>query len=122
MRPTLLLLLLLMLGACGNAVDKEAAQIAYRQGFEALASHDYMKAEQYLREAERRFPDDPYVELDLGVVYQNLGQLDKARAAYERVLDTGKGVKPRQVTDPHSAGRTLADIARENLAFMASSK
>jgi Tfp pilus assembly protein PilF len=118
------LLIMLCLGVAGCAgaerADQQAAgRLAYRQGFEALDAADFAKAEQYLSEAQKLLPDDPYVALDLGVTYQSMGQLDKARAAYERVQEIGKGVIPVRVTDPRAAGKSLAEIATDNLNFIA---
>ncbi|HVJ54560.1 MAG TPA: tetratricopeptide repeat protein [Aliidongia sp.] len=120
---TLAVLAVLCLGMAGcsdSAADQAAAgRAAYRQGFDALDAQDYAKAENYLTEAQRLLPDDPYVALDLGVTYQSLGEKDKARAAYERVLEIGKGVQPVRVTDPHAAGKSLADIAAANIESLA---
>ena len=117
--PLLIALCLGIAGCANEAAEREAAgRIAYRQGFEALDAEDYAKAEHYLSEAQGLRPDDPYVSLDLGVTYQALGENDKARAAYEKVLETGKGVIPVRVTDPRAAGKSLADIATDNLNFI----
>jgi Flp pilus assembly protein TadD len=111
---------LLLLAGCGDDKPEpaEVLKLAYRQGFEAMQAHDFVKAEQYLAEAAQLAPDDPYVTLNLGVAYQRLGELDKARAAYQRAAATGEGVKPARVTDPHYSGRTVADLARDNLASL----
>ena len=48
----------------------------------------------------------------------NLGKIDLARAAYRHAADTGEQIKPVRVTDPHYAGRTVAELARDNLASL----
>lgn len=110
----------LLLAGCGN--DKpdpaEVLKLDYRLGFEALQQHDFAKATQYLGDAAQLDPGDPYVLLNLGVAYQNLGELDKARTAYEGAAKSGEGVRPARVTDPHYAGRTVAELARDNLASL----
>ena len=110
-------ILLLLLAGCG-ADSGQALNLAYRQGFEAIEAHDFVTAERALAEAARLAPDDPYVALNLGVAYQNLGQLDQARAAYLQAIETGGKTKPTRVTDPHYAGRSVADLARDNLASL----
>ncbi|MBM4032153.1 MAG: tetratricopeptide repeat protein [Planctomycetes bacterium] len=57
----------------------------------ALANHYYdtdrpHKAAVAYRQVLERKPDDPAVRTDLGTCYRNMGQLDLARAEYERVL------------------------------------
>jgi len=110
----------LMLAGCGD--DKpdpaQVLKLDYRIGFEALQQHDFAKAAQYLSDAAEIDPTDPYVLLNLGVAYQNLGQLDKARQAYEQAAEKGKGVRPARVTDPHYAGRTVEELARDDLASL----
>jgi Flp pilus assembly protein TadD len=113
-----IIFLCLAIAGCADTEQQAAGRIAYRHGFEALDARDYVKAEQYLSDAERLLPDDPYVALDLGVVCQALGQPDRARAAYQKVQTIGKGVIPTRVTDPRAAGKSLADIATDNLARM----
>ncbi len=60
----------------------------------------------------------PLSSSNLGVAYQNLGEMDKARAAYEQAVKTGQGVRPTRVTDPRYSGRTVAELARDDLASL----
>lgn len=109
--------LVLLLGGCGG--DREAAaQLAYRRGFEAIGTGDWLKAQQYLLEAKQAFPNDPYVLLNLGVVAQNLGRFDEARGYYQQVIDRGPDVVPETVSDPSAAGKSLADLARDDMATL----
>lgn len=124
MRAGLAGAMLVALAGCGDGklspLETAAAfKLAYRLGFEALQAQDYAAAEQHLSEAAQLDPDDPYVELNLGVAYQRLGELDKARTAYEHAAATGEAVKPVRVTDPRYSGRSVADLARDNLASLA---
>jgi Flp pilus assembly protein TadD len=114
----LVAVLLLVLAGCADDHPEDALKLAYRQGVEAIQAQDFADAARYLGEASRLAPDDPFVALNLGVAYQNLGELDKARAAYQHAADTGEKVKPVRVTDPRYAGRSVADLARDNLASL----
>jgi Flp pilus assembly protein TadD len=120
MRTAFLATALLLLSGCGDASPDpvEAAKLAYRHGVEAIRAGDFAAAERALGEAARLEPDDAYVLLNLGVAYQNLGKIDLARAAYRHAADTGEQIKPVRVTDPHYAGRTVAELARDNLASL----
>lgn len=113
-------LVLAPLAACTDpAAEKDRAfALAYRSGVEAVEAHDFAAAEQHLSEAAALDPADPYVQLDLGVAYQNLGRFDDARRAYALAAATGATVKPARVTDPNYAGRSVADLARDNLASL----
>ena len=112
--------LVLMLGGCGGgrAADEASAQLAYRRGFEAIGAGDWLKAEQYLIEAKQVFPDDPYILLNLGVVAQRLGRFDEARGYYQQVVDKAPNVVPEQVSDPAAAGKSLADLAHDDMATL----
>jgi Flp pilus assembly protein TadD len=119
-RAAVLSAALLAVAGCGDAApdSAETAKLAYRHGVEAIEAHDFAAAERYLAEAARQEPDDPYIMLNLGVAYQNLGKFDEARAAYRHAAETGTKLTPVRVTDPHYAGRTVADLARDNLASL----
>ncbi|HLZ64742.1 MAG TPA: tetratricopeptide repeat protein [Aliidongia sp.] len=107
----------LVLAACTN--EKEVAgQQAYRHGFEAIGQGDWLKAQEYLTQAKAAFPKDPYVLLNLGVVAQRLGRFDEARGYYQQVIDQAPDVVPQQVSDPAAAGKSLADLARDDLATL----
>jgi tetratricopeptide (TPR) repeat protein len=112
--------LVLTLGACARdpATDGAAAQLAYRRGFEAIGDGDWLKAQQYLIQAKQAFPEDPYVLLNLGVVAQRLGRFDEARGYYQQVIDLAPDVIPEQVSDPQATGKSLADLARDDLATL----
>lgn len=112
--------LVLALGGCAqdSATDEPSDQLAYRRGFEAIRDGDWLKAQQYLIQAKRAFPDDPYVLLNLGVVAQRLGRFEEARGYYQQVIDKGPSTIPEQVSDPTAAGKSLAALARDDLATL----
>jgi tetratricopeptide (TPR) repeat protein len=110
----------LLLAGCGNdpAMDEPAAQLAYHRGFEAIGNGDWLKAQQYMLQAKQAFPKDPYVLLNLGVIAQNLGKAEEARGYYQQVIDMAPDVIPVQVSDPQAAGKSLADLAHDDMATL----
>jgi tetratricopeptide (TPR) repeat protein len=85
------------------------------QAYKALDAHDYGAAREAFAAAYAKDPHDPFVELDLGVAYQNLGRMDLAEPFYRGVIADGKGIKPVTTTNPSDAGKTLDQIACTNL-------
>jgi Flp pilus assembly protein TadD len=110
--------LLALAGCYPRSRDIVRGHDAFQRGFTALRRHEDDTAERYLDLAASYMPDDPFVQLDLGVVRQRLGKLDQARVAYARAIELGKAAEPRQVTDPAYAGQNVAQLAAEDLASM----
>jgi Flp pilus assembly protein TadD len=108
------------LSACGpdKLVDTDQVETAYHSGYEAIQAGNWQRAEHFLIIAEARDPTDPYVQLNLGVIDQHLGELEKARAHYQRAIKTGEDEVPHAVSDPEQAGKSVADLARDNLATL----
>jgi len=88
------------------------------EAFQALSGNNYAQAEASLEKALSINPDNPYALLNMGVVYQETGRLDKARQMYERVI----ALQPKEIAEESNtgsfAGKGLADIARENLKLL----
>jgi hypothetical protein len=84
-------------------------------GYRALDAGDYGKARDVFAPAQAESPHDPYLQLDLGLAYQGLGQMNMAEPLYRQVLVDGRGVIPAVTTNPADAGRDLAYIACQNL-------
>jgi len=110
--------LMALAGCYPQSSDVVRGHDAFQRGFTALRRHEDETAERYLDLAASYMPDDPFVQLDLGVVRQRLGKLDQAREAYARAIELGKGAEPRQVTDPAYTGQSVAQLAAEDLASM----
>jgi hypothetical protein len=89
-----------------NAVDP---------GFSALLAKDYATARDDFLPEQARYPHDPYLQLDLGLAYQGLGQMDLAEPLYRQAMIDGKNAIPVTTTNPDDAGKTIATIACENL-------
>jgi len=111
-------LVALTLGACSGAPGGGGAASNDRdRGYDALKAGNIAQAQQFLEAAYAKDPNDPYTQLNLGATYDRLNQPDKARPLYTKVLDTGKNVVPG-VTTNGTKGKSLADMAQENLAAM----
>ena len=85
-------------------------------GFQELSKGNYEQAEKYLIKALEINPFNPYAILNLGVVYQNTGRLEKAREAYHYVISLHAEDTVAVSNDPAAIGKSLEDIARENLS------
>jgi nucleoid-associated protein YgaU len=111
----LVLLTLSIAGMVGCATqDMELSN----EGFQAISEKNYGQAETSLEKALSINPNNPYALLNMGVVYQETGRLDKARQMYEKVI----ALQPKEVAEESNtgsfAGKGLADIARENMKLL----
>ncbi len=86
-------------------------------GFQALGTGDYQKARDEFEPENAKTPHDPYLELDLGVAYQQLGRMDLAEALYRQAMADGATVRPDVTTFDRDKGKSIADIACENIAI-----
>ena len=88
------------------------------QGFKELSEGNNEEAAVKLEEALAFNPDNPYVLLNLGVVYHRMGRPDKARRMYEKVI----ALQPKETAGssnvPYFAGKSLGEIAEANLKLL----
>jgi Flp pilus assembly protein TadD len=103
--------LALIAAGCGGGGGLDPSN----EGFKALNAGDYARARDVFAAMHAKDPRDPFVELNLAVSYQNLGQMDLAEPLYRGVLVDGKGVVPSATTNSADAQKSLADIACTNL-------
>jgi len=85
-------------------------------GYDNLVRGDYATAESYYRKALLLEPDNPYALLNLGVIAQRTGRREEAADLYRRVIFQNASQPAVVSTAPDQVGRSLADIARANLA------
>ncbi|HEY8698186.1 MAG TPA: hypothetical protein VIM02_11235 [Rhizomicrobium sp.] len=111
-RGALLLSAVVVLGLAGCA---ETVVTPGDPGFVALSNGDYEKARDAFVVEYAAHPNDPFVQLDLGLAYQNLGRMDLAEPLYRQVMVDGRGVVPMTTTTNQSAGMPLDQIACRNL-------
>lgn len=58
-----------------------------RNGYRAIASQDYVKAERRLLAERRIYPNKPELLINLASVYRRTGRLAEARVLYAAVLE-----------------------------------
>ncbi len=85
-------------------------------GYVALSAGDYRTAENLLERALAINAENPYTWLNLGVVYQDTQRYDDARRAYQTVIRLNPSQTAKASNAEAYAGKSLADIARINLA------
>jgi tetratricopeptide (TPR) repeat protein len=111
-------LVLLTVGVAGLVGCATQDMELSNEGFRAISEKNYGQAETSLEKALSINPDNPYALLNMGVVYQETGRLDKARQMYEKLI----ALQPKEVAEQSNtdslAGKGLADIARENLKLL----
>jgi hypothetical protein len=109
---------LLMLGIAGVIGCATQDMELSNEGFQSISEKNYGQAETSLERALSINPENPYALLNMGVVYQETGRLDKARQMYEKLI----ALQPKDVAEQSNtesfSGKGLADIARENLKLL----
>jgi tetratricopeptide (TPR) repeat protein len=111
------IIIVIMLSGCGM---NRQANLPYdmtiaNKGYEAMIRQDYDEAEAFFDLALSVNPVNPYALLNLGVVYQNTGRIEKAKNMYLKVIELNSEIKATHTTDITYQGKTLADIAETNL-------
>jgi len=92
-------------------------------GWRMITAQDYASARAHYQSMLAEDPNNPYVNLNLGVAYEELG--DKAMAAkhYQVAIANGKDAEIQEVAqDGNAAGRatTVMKVAQENLSGLGS--
>lgn len=91
------------------------------EGWAKIVAEDYAGARDYYIGVLAERPDDPWAHLNLGVAYQELGQVDLARQHYEFAVEYGEYAEIIEVArDGTVDGRraTVAEVAADNLAAL----
>ena len=111
----ILLSLSFLLISCSSTPEKAPDVDLSEQAFEAISEGNYEQAEALLEVALSINPDNPYAILNLGVVYQRTGRIEKAREQYVKIIlqDAKETVVRSNVGGME--GKSLVDIAKENL-------
>ena len=85
--------------------------------YQDLKDEHYDKARDKFASYYKDHPDDPLVQLDLGLSYQKLGRMDLAEPLYREAMLTGTNLVPDVTTTDQSRGLTVAVIACNNLKY-----
>jgi len=129
-RIALVVLIAVSLGACGlfqGSVwfdESFWASSPFRQNDEAelgiaeLAKGNYVTAEGHFQRALKRNPKDIHALLGAGILYQNTGQITKAREMYEAVLAIRPDESMQFVVWNNITTRPASQIASVNLSLL----
>lgn len=109
-----------LLFGCAQSLSKDL--LLSNQGLQEISKENYPQAEKYLNQALELNPNNPYALLNMGVVYQKMGQPERARLMYERVISINPKVEAGHSNQDSGVGKTLVDMARGNLRLLDSEK
>jgi tetratricopeptide (TPR) repeat protein len=99
-----------LFGACASTFTEDDR--LSEQGFQELSVRNYQEAERLLGEALFLNPYNSHALLNMGVVYQNTGRMEKAREMYEKAI----------ILALEDKDTSLVDSARENLVILEKQK
>ncbi|MSP68275.1 MAG: tetratricopeptide repeat protein [Alphaproteobacteria bacterium] len=128
----LAILLPLALGGCGVVVPDMEEVLTYARRFRddppavplldrayaAMQRGHYADAETYLNAALNVDAANPYAFLNLGVVFEHTGRAAQARDIYRDLVRRKVDDVIVRATEPGFEGKTVAELARHNLARM----
>ena len=107
----------LLLAGCAGQGDE------IDNGWSMIVAQDYAGARSHYQTLLADDPNNPYVNLNLGVAYEELGDREMAAKHYQVAIANGKDAEIEEVAqDGNVAGRatTVAKVAEENLAKLGS--
>lgn len=119
----LVFVLILMLGRSVLAATPagKAEEIAALLGnaYTQINAGNFPVAEQHLVQARAIDPDNAWVALNLGVIYQRTNRIDLAAQEYQRVIEKSQMTeKTAGLGQEGSTGKSLVEIAEYNLKLM----
>lgn len=89
-------------------------------GIAELTKGNYIAAENFFQKALRANPKDVHALIGAGILYQNTGQVTKAREMYEAVLALRPPESEQFIVLQEVSTRPIAQIASVNLALIES--
>lgn len=96
---------------------------ALDDGWDMIVAQDYNSARAHYQSLLADDPNNPYVNLNLGVAYEELGDKEMAAKHYQVAVANGKDAQIKEVAqDGNTADRstTVMKVAQENLATLGS--
>lgn len=87
-------------------------------GLAEMTKGNYVTAEGHFQMALRKDPKDVHAYLGLGILYQNTGQKEKARKAYEQVIALHPDKVEQFVILNNLRTQSILDVAQVNLSLL----
>ncbi len=84
-------------------------------GYEKLGEGDVQGAKEYFLKALGINPENPYALINMGVVYEQEENLEKALEMYRAVISIGTIETASEASSPDKNGAPLVEIARDNI-------
>lgn len=84
-------------------------------GYDKLNNNQYQEAKQYFREVLAIEPDNLYALLNLGVVYENEGNVENAVKVYQQIIEVDRNETAADVGDFRETDSSLSQIAKKNI-------
>ena len=97
--------------------QRDASVTSNSAGYKALQSGDYAEARNQFEPDLVKAPHDAYLELDLAVADQQLGRTVAAEKLDREAMANGHDVVPPYDMFGRDQGKSIADIACENIAL-----
>ncbi len=96
-------------------VNPKHAMTLTSTGYDKLIADKVAEAKDYFLEALEIDPKNAFALMNMGVVYEKEGDLEKALDMYRTVVDLDSREIATKSSDPDKNGMTLVEIARENI-------
>ncbi|EKD40075.1 MAG: hypothetical protein ACD_75C00185G0010 [uncultured bacterium] len=85
------------------------------KGFEKLQAGDLQNAKGLFQQALEMDPTNPFAAMDMGVVYEQVGETKLALQMYQKVIASDTAAVANISSDPDRTGKSLLQIARESI-------
>jgi Flp pilus assembly protein TadD len=106
-----------MAAGCVTFLGSEDMRLS-NKGLDEIKKGNYQEAEKHLGKALSINPNNPYVILNMGVVYFNTGRKEQAREMFNKVLSVSEKEKAQESNENWAVGKELVEIAQKNLEYM----
>lgn len=113
----LILIIGVMAAGCVTFLGSEDMRLS-NKGLDEIKKGNYQEAEKHLGKALSINPNNPYVILNMGVVYVNTGRKEQAREMFNKVLSVSEKEKAQESNENWAVGKELVEIAQKNLEYM----